>query len=401
MNNMKEEWKVEEIGNVCEIHDSKRIPLNAVLRRERKGKYPYYGANNIQDFIDDFIFNFPSVLLAEDGGYYDEYESRDIAQYATGEYWVNNHAHILTGRDCLDTKFLYYLLVRKNICPWINTGTRSKLNQADLRKIKIALPPLLEQQKITSILTSVDDVIRSTQKQIKKLQYLKTGTLNELMTKGLDHIEFKESELGKIPKSWEVLNFSQIIQSANQGVNTTTENVTYSCSGIKACRSNNIDENSFNWNDKKFVNQSTFDRLTDKFKPKLNDVLYCNIGSNLGAAAVVETSGDFMITWNVLRITPKNSKVSPYFLSHSLNSLRQELRDFATESTMPFISSKALSKFKFKIPPLNEQKKISAVIEGINNNLEILKLKIHQTQSLKKSLMQDLLSGTVRVQVKR
>ena len=98
MSDFPSDWRIETIGDACEIHDSKRIPLSSDQRRERKGPYPYHGANNIQDSIDDFIFDFDAVLLAEDGGYYDEYESRDIAQYATGKYWVNNHAHILTGK---------------------------------------------------------------------------------------------------------------------------------------------------------------------------------------------------------------------------------------------------------------------------------------------------------------
>ena len=64
MNELPMDWKVEEIGNVCEIHDAKRIPLNTFERKERKGKYPYYGANNIQDFIDEFIFDFDSLYFS-------------------------------------------------------------------------------------------------------------------------------------------------------------------------------------------------------------------------------------------------------------------------------------------------------------------------------------------------
>ena len=278
-------------------------------------------------------------------------------------------------------------------------STRFTLSLPVFNELELTVPSLPEQKKIASILNSVDEVIEKTQSKINKLQDLKKGMMNELLTKGIGHTEFKDSELGKIPKSWKVLDFQKIIQSSNQGVNTATEKVTYSAEGIKACRSNNIKENSFDWNNKKFVNKSTYARLTNKVKPKLNDVLYCNIGSNLGAATVVDTPEDFIITWNVLRITTENNKISPYFLSLSLNSLRKELMGFATESTMPFISSKALSKFKFRIPPLDEQKKISKVINGIGNNIDILKLKIHQTKSLKKSLMQDLLTGKVRVKV--
>jgi len=303
----------------------------------------------------------------------------------------------------LDPLFMKYVFrgdkFREDILPLAQGSTRFNLSKENLRKLSLLTPPLSEQKKIAFILNSVDEVIENTQSQIDKLQDLKKGTMNELLTQGIGHTEFKDSELGKIPKSWKVLDFQKIIQSSNQGVNTATEKVTYSAEGIKACRSNNIKENSFDWNNKKFVNKSTYARLTNKVKPKLNDVLYCNIGSNLGAATVVDTPEDFIITWNVLRITTENNKISPYFLSLSLNSLRKELMGFATESTMPFISSKALSKFKFRIPPLDEQKKISKVINGIGNNIDILKLKIHQTKSLKKSLMQDLLTGKVRVKV--
>lgn len=282
---------------------------------------------------------------------------------------------------------------------YIKGSAQEGLNLDDVQNFLIPLPSFPEQNKIATILTSVDEVIEKTQRQIDKLQDLKKGMMKKLLTQGIGHTEFKDSELGKIPKNWMVLDFQKIIQSSNQGVNTTTEKVTYSTEGIIVCRSNNIKENSFDWSNKKFVNKNTYDRMTDKVKPKLNDVLYCNIGSNLGAATVVETPVDYLITWNVLRITTEKNKIYPHFLSHSLNSLRKELMNFATESTMPFISSKALSKFKFKIPPLNEQKKISEVIDGIVNSINILKLKKHQTQSLKKSLMQDLLTGKVRVKV--
>ncbi len=151
-------WEEVTIEEICEIHDSKRIPLSGEQRQSRKGVYPYYGANNIQDYIDDFIFDFDSVLLAEDGGYYEQHSNKEIAQYATGKYWVNNHAHILTSKEGATTKFIYYSLVHKNICSWINTGTRAKLNQSDLKQITIPLPPLEYQEKSVELLDSFESV---------------------------------------------------------------------------------------------------------------------------------------------------------------------------------------------------------------------------------------------------
>ena len=192
-----EGWQIKKLGDCCEILDSKRIPLNSEERASRKGQYPYYGANGIQDYIDDFIFDGDSILLAEDGGNFDQYEHRPIAQWVTGRFWVNNHAHILRAKKNDLDKWIFYSLVHKNILKFINVGTRTKLNQATLKEIEVSSPPLPEQKKIASILASVDEVIESTQKQIDKLQDLKKATMNELLTKGVGHTEFKDSELGE------------------------------------------------------------------------------------------------------------------------------------------------------------------------------------------------------------
>jgi len=175
-------WEEVTIEEICEIHDSKRIPLSGEQRQSRKGVYPYYGANNIQDYIDDFIFDFDSVLLAEDGGYYEQHSSKEIAQYATGKYWVNNHAHILTSKEGATTKFIYYSLVHKNICSWINTGTRAKLNQSDLKQITIPLPPLEYQEKSVELLDSFESAVNSKIRKISKLSCVKQAISSDLLS---------------------------------------------------------------------------------------------------------------------------------------------------------------------------------------------------------------------------
>ena len=142
-----EGWRFNSIGECCEILDSRRIPLNSEERSKRLGEYPYYGANGIQAYIDDFIFDGDAILVAEDGGNFDQYAERPIAQWVTGKYWVNNHAHILRASENGLNKWVYYSLVHKNILKFINGGTRAKLNQSDLREIQIPLPPLRNKHK--------------------------------------------------------------------------------------------------------------------------------------------------------------------------------------------------------------------------------------------------------------
>ena len=86
------EWEVVKIEDCCDILDSERIPLNDEERRDIKGEYPYYGANGVVDWINKHIFDEDLILMAEDGGYFDQYETRTIAYLVNGKCWVNNHA---------------------------------------------------------------------------------------------------------------------------------------------------------------------------------------------------------------------------------------------------------------------------------------------------------------------
>lgn len=321
---------------------------------------------------------------------------------------VNQHVCIIRPNEKIKSAYLSQWFSSDSgqnaIMRYQAGGNREGLNFQQIRSMIVTLPPLPEQQKIAAILTSVDEVIEKTQAQINKLKDLKTGMMQELLTRGVGvdgklHTEFKDSPVGRIPKGWEVKRFSDLIFSSNQGVNTTTEKVTYSETGIPAIRSNNVDENIFDMSNRKYVSYELFERLSGKVKPKFDDVLYCNIGSDLGAAAIVNVKNDFLITWNVLRIVSNTSVVLPKFLSYLLNHNRKELRKSATESTMPFISSKALSKYNFLIPNVNEQSKIVSVLESLDSRQQKVVVKLKHYKKLKKALMQDLLTGKVRVKV--
>jgi type I restriction enzyme, S subunit len=176
------EWEVRKLGDVCEILDSKRIPLNEKQRINMKGSIPYYGANAIVDYINDFIFDDELILIAEDGGNFSEFRERPIAFYVTGKCWVNNHAHVLKAKNIRSSKWIFYTLVNKDITNIVQGGTRAKLNQKDLRGIYIPFPPLKEQQKIASILSSVDEQIDQYKSKKEKLKELKKGLMQKLLT---------------------------------------------------------------------------------------------------------------------------------------------------------------------------------------------------------------------------
>ena len=158
------------VEDCCEILDSMRVPITASDREE--GEYPYYGANGIQDYVADYIFDDELVLLAEDGGNFGSKE-RPIAYRVSGKCWVNNHAHVLKPKVGLNVDYLCYSLMFYKVDGMINGATRQKLTQAAMCKMKIPLRTLEEQSHI------VDELNRIV--KIKKLRQLELEILDNLI----------------------------------------------------------------------------------------------------------------------------------------------------------------------------------------------------------------------------
>lgn len=176
------EWEVSTIEQICDILDSNRRPLNSVQRNEMKGNIPYYGANGIVDYVNDFLFDEDLILLAEDGGNFEDYTNKPIAYRISGKSWINNHAHILKPKDNYNFDWIFYSLEHKDITDFVQGGTRSKLNQKDLRKITITLPPILEQALYSNIFNEIDNKIDQYQQQRQDFTQLKKALMEQLLT---------------------------------------------------------------------------------------------------------------------------------------------------------------------------------------------------------------------------
>lgn len=144
----------KELAKVCDIADNKRKPVKSSLRVP--GETPYYGANNIQDYVEGFTHDGDYVLLAEDGSA--SLENYSI-QYAAGKFWANNHVHVIKGTNELNNRFLFHYLRSMNFIPFLSGGTRAKLTKAKMLEIKIPIPPLAEQESIVAILDKLDALV--------------------------------------------------------------------------------------------------------------------------------------------------------------------------------------------------------------------------------------------------
>ena len=133
---LPEGWEVKALGEVIDIHDSKRIPLNSRQRADRQGPYPYYGAADIMDYVDGFLFDGVYVLTGEDGSVVDA-DGYPVVQYVWGQFWVNNHAHVLKGNNGVSEEHLYLLLNRASISAFVTGAVQPKLSQRNLKAIPI------------------------------------------------------------------------------------------------------------------------------------------------------------------------------------------------------------------------------------------------------------------------
>ncbi len=176
-----EEWEVVMLGEVIEIYDKLRIPLDSEYRTTIKGDIPYCGAAGVIDYINDYIFNGEYVLIAEDGGRFNRFE--ESAYIMRGKFWANNHVHVVKGREkVLENLFLKYYIDYEDISYYISGSTREKLNQQLLKNILIPLPPLPEQQRIAEVLSQIDKVIEKEENYKRKLENLKRGLMEDLLT---------------------------------------------------------------------------------------------------------------------------------------------------------------------------------------------------------------------------
>lgn len=158
-----------KLEDCCEILDSQRVPITGSDRTS--GDYPYYGANGIQDYVDDFIFDDELVLLAEDGGNFG-LKTRPIAYRVSGKCWVNNHAHVLKPKAGLDVDYLCYSLMFYDVGGMVNGATRQKLTQAAMRQMIIPKRSLDEQIEIVNIIKKVQGVIASRKEELEQLDLL-------------------------------------------------------------------------------------------------------------------------------------------------------------------------------------------------------------------------------------
>lgn len=309
-------------------------------------------------------------------------------------------------KSSINREYWYYFLSAKEefLSGQRQSGTQGNLNTSIVSELECLLPPLPEQQKIAAILSSVDEVIEKTRAQIDKLKDLKTGMMQELLTKGIGpdgkpHTEFKDSPVGRIPDSWNLLTLSELVSSdrpITYGIVQTGENIP---DGIPCVRVVDLMRPTISAKDM----IRTSNKVSQQYKRTVlrkGDIMFALRGEighvRLTSAPLVGAN----LTRGVALISP-NEITTPRYLLWALRSpgVRSIIMDGVNGSALQEIPLGNLRNVQVPIPSMDEQIKISAALDAVENSFEQKQRKLGEQKSLKKALMQDLLTGKVRVNV--
>ena len=182
---MPSNWHSGTVSEVIELHDSKRIPLSSRERAALAKVYPYYGATSIMDYVDRYLFDGIYLLLGEDGTVVDN-AGYPILQYVEGKFWVNNHAHILTGKNGFSVELLYLLFSLTNVASIVTGAVQPKISQANLNKVPIIIPSSEELRMMDDQVQPMFAQIRNLRAENDRLATVRDTLLPKLMNGELD-----------------------------------------------------------------------------------------------------------------------------------------------------------------------------------------------------------------------
>lgn len=402
-----EEWKVIPLKYITKCKDSQRIPID-VTKREH-GRFPYWGAGSITDYVSSYIFDEELVLLGEDAAPFLD-KKRDVAFLVNDKIWVNNHIHVLKANKNLNASYLRHCLNITQYEEFIFGSVIPKLTQTDMKKIPVTLPPLAEQQRIADFLDTkcgiLDRTIDAVSRQIEDLEKYKKALITKTVTKGIckkgePERAMKDSGvewIGEVPEEWSVKPFKALAGMKGSS-EYTARDIVDEGEGAILLSPSNINDNELNLSKRTYISQKKYDKSTTKIQR--GDLLFTKTAS-VGKCVIYDSDEPAMP--NPQLVVLKNIKCLPKFLYYSMVSdvMQAPTKMYVYGSVIPTISQLNLGRIKIPVPSPEEQQQIADYLDekckNIDNRVQKRKQQLEWLKEYKKSLIFDYVTGKKRIE---
>jgi len=366
-------WENTTIEETCEVLDRLRKPISQKDRK--RGKYPYYGATKIVDYINDFIFDERLVLVGEDGA---KWERGDKTGFiAEGKYWVNNHAHVLrVDKDVLIDKWLVNFLDVTDLSDYITGTTVPKLNQAKLKSINFPLPPIEEQKrivaKIDGLFAKIDKAISLTEKSLVQAKNLLPSIIDETF----DSFDAEKVDLKSISES---------IQYGYTG--KTIENGQYYYLRITDIQGGVVNYQAAPYSDIKGIN-------IEKYKLNKGDILFARTGATAGKSYLFNDDVEAVFASYLIRVVCNQGIVRPSFVKWFFLSANywKQIYGNIIGAAQPNFNGKKLGELNLKIPSLEQQELVIGYLEKVSKQTKETQSKLKNQLAYLKQLKSSILS---------
>ena len=378
-------WQVVSIGDVCQQR-------NEIVQPSINNKEPFVGLEHIasgetrlQKFAQSadvrsakFRFYAGDILYGKLRPYLDK------AVIAIFNGICSTDLLVLTPKENVVKEFLIYVLHSNDFIKYAiatTTGTNHpRTSWSAISKFKFGLPEYLEQQKIADILLTVDEAIQKTNEIIAKTERLKKGLMQELLTKGVGHKEFKDTEIGRIPEEWEVVRLENVVEIWDK-YRVPVKEQDRKPGPFPYCGANGI---------------------IDYIAGYTHDGEFVLLAEDGGFFGPFENSayimrGKFWANNHVHILKAIEGILINEFLMYCLNFM--DLTPFLTGSTRPKLTQENTRKIPLPLPPIQEQQRIAEILTTIDRKLEIERNEKAKLERIKQGLMDLLLTGKIRVKV--
>lgn len=418
-----EDWEIKKLIDCFNIYGGHSIPRDQLA--EKGAYYIHYG--DIHTRTNSYICTnedsswLPKVQLSKtkhgaaletgDLVFADASEDyngvgKSIVVFNNGHEIVAG-LHTMVGKEkfvLLDTHFKRYFLqtnLIKKQFKRLATGSKVYgITKGNLGIIKFCVPPLPEQQRIAEILSTTDEHIEKLDKTIEDYQLLKKGMMKKLLTEGIGHTEFKETEIGRIPKEWEVIRFFDCLTDFIDFRGRTPKKIgmDWSDDGIMALSALNVKMGRIDFSiPAKYGTEELYNKWMTRGELKKHDILM-TMEAPLGNIALVPDDNKYILSQRVVALKTKDNIENIFLYYYLLSPLFQNfLNASSTGSTAKGISQKNLEKGFIVRPNYEEQLRIGNILYEIDNRMNLYADEREDFTQLKKALMEQLLTGKIRV----